>query len=93
MEKYSKILIYIFLLTGLNLIISGYLIYKTNFNYEAKKVAVVATSTPKPSSPATTKTTSQDQDVKSDLIQIKAEIRALRESVENSGLVVETPKP
>lgn len=87
MEKYSKILIYIFLLTIINIGISSFLIYKINIKPETK------TQTPSLIVTNTKATPQSNSDIKSDLTTIKAEIRALRETLEVTGLISETPKP
>lgn len=97
MEKYSRILIYIFLLTILNLGISSYLIYKVNNVPQTKTIVNQPITTGKPSPTPQTKqqeaTTDTQSDIKSDLIIIKAEIRALREALDVTGLLTATPKP
>jgi hypothetical protein len=97
MEKYSKILIYIFLLC----IVNSILVIFTLFNsYPKNKQLVkpnpistsISTSKPSPIATMPSKDTPAT-DIKSDLNVIKAELRALRDAVENTGVIVQTPKP
>lgn len=96
MEKYSKILIYIFLLCVTNIIASLFILFKGGtINNQANKPNPTATSisTSRPSpSPAVAKAT-ESTDIKSDLNLIKAELRALRDAIENTAITTTTPKP
>lgn len=90
MEKYSKILIYIFILCFLNLGISSFLIYKTasisNGNAKVKTTNTNIDSLVKNSpTPVTSAKPIATDDIKTDLTQIKAEIRSLREILGISG--------
>lgn len=87
MEKYSKILIYIFLICIINLIVSTYVTFKVN-SLSVTIPSQQNTQTKQASSPVPTSTTSKNNipdDVKTDLTQIKAEIRSLREILGISG--------
>ena len=90
MERYSRILIIMFFMVFFNLILSLYILTKPS------KPNVVTLS---PSPTTFTKmatpmaTTTAPPNIQSDLNVIKAEIRALRESLNSSGLILETPKP
>lgn len=80
MEKYSRVLVIIFFLCLINLGLTTYAISKIN-SANQKTVATTASTvkeSPQPTvKPGTNVTT--DNDIKSDLTLIKAEIRALRE--------------
>lgn len=94
MEKYSRVLIYIFLLSILNLSVSSYLIYKVN-NIQIAKTqqgAVSTTTKPSPTPVSSSKPMTSD-DIRNDLTIIKAEVRALRDSLEGTGLIIPTPEP
>ena len=87
MEKYSKILIYIFLISIINLGISFFVLYKVNKPELKKEVSVQTTISDTKSSPlpqASSKPITTDS-IQTDLTQIKAEIRSLREILGISG--------
>jgi hypothetical protein len=96
MEKYSKILIYIFLFSIINSILIIVLFFKLGTSEVAQNIETnVATSIPKAKTTATPQPSpvSQQTDIKADLNLIKAELRALRESIDNSGVAISTPNP
>lgn len=85
MEKYSKILIYIFLVCIINLIVSTYIIFRINNlpnNTTTQQTPIKQVPSPIPT--GTLKGSIPD-DIKTDLTQIKAEIRSLREILGISG--------
>jgi hypothetical protein len=91
MEKYARVLVIIFFLCLINLGFNLYIL-----SIETKPVTVTAPVTnPLPTQPskspqaiATTPAT-----IQSDLTLIKAEIRALREALDVTGLIETTPTP
>jgi len=91
MEKYGRVLVIIFFLCLINLGVSIYLISKQK---EPQTVVQTQLKETKTNSPMpTAKSQEIPTDIKSDLTLIKAEIRALRESLESTGLITEpTPK-
>lgn len=92
MEKYSRVLITIFLLVVINLVLSFYILTKLNQpvkNKEVQPAVVAKIATPS----ATVATPISTPNIQSDLTLIKAEIRAMRTSLETTGLIVATPEP
>lgn len=93
MEKYARVLIIIFFLCLFNLGLNIYVLSKLN-NPVANNlpVAVISSAKPTPSNkPVSPKV--DEAGIQSDLTQIKAEIRALRDSLESTGLILQTPEP
>lgn len=97
MDRFSRILIVIFILCLLNLGLNGYLISKINKLQTATKVNTPSTLNTSPTPKTTSKPTmNQSQDtstIASELSIIKAELRSIHESLELTGIVAETPKP
>lgn len=83
MGKYSKILIYIFLLTLINLGVSTYLIYKINVKSEVKVSTIL--NTPLPSVKPQIIGQNGNDDIQTNLTQIKTELRSLREILGITG--------
>lgn len=91
MEKYARVLVIIFFLCLFNLGLNIYLLSKIDKPITNQPITV---SSPKPTS--STKPISPKVDevgIQSDLTQIKAEIRSLRDSLESTGLILQTPEP
>lgn len=89
MEKYARVLIIIFFLSIFNLGLNIYILSKINKPVVEKQVqTVIPTQTASPSATVTT-----PPNIQSDLTVIKAELRALRESLESNGLILQTPEP
>lgn len=89
MEKYGRVLVIIFFLVLINLGLSIYTLSKLD-----KPVSV----TPVPTQTSTNRTSPQPvpttpATIQSDLNLIKAEIRALRDALDVTGLILETPAP
>jgi len=96
MEKYSKILIYIFLFSVINSILITVLFFKLNRNETIQKSeakVVIPSPTTKTSATPQPSSANLQPDIKSDLNLIKAELRALRESIDSTGIVTTTPNP
>ena len=89
MEKYARVLVIIFFLILTNLGLSFYILNKLD-KPVAESVSVVLQPTRNPS-PVTTVTTPPT--IQNDLNSIKAEIRALRDSLETTGIITQTPTP
>lgn len=88
MEKYARVLVIIFFLTIVNLGLSIFIISKLNKESEVKPTPVVITTTnsPTPQSKLATPSASLSNDeIKSDLTLIKAEIRGLRDVLGVTG--------
>lgn len=93
MEKYARVLVIIFFLVAANLGLSFYILSKIN-----EPVVSLPIVSPQP----VTRNSPQDvptvlattpPSIQSDLTVIKAEIRALRESLDSNGLILTTPEP
>lgn len=97
MEKYSRILIIMFFLLLFNFLCTIYIASRYNQkNIQAVETLSTPISTASPSTKAITSPPSTPFDtnnITADLKIIKAEIRAIRESLNSSGLILETPKP
>lgn len=95
MEKYSRILVIIFFLLLINI---GFSIYITS-NINLAKVSPLQTESLSPKStnqPVLTNTSNNQTDlslIKNDLTILKAELRAMRESLNGTGLITVTPEP
>lgn len=90
MDKYARVLVIIFFLVIANIGLSIYMLNKID-----KPVANLPTVSPQPvtrnATPVAIATTAPN--IQSDLTVIKAEIRALRDSLESTGLILTTPEP
>lgn len=96
MEKYARVLVIIFFLCLINLGLNVYLLSqldKQSLSLGDKPVAesvpvqqTVVTKSPQPIATTT-------PNIQTDLTQIKAEIRSLRDSLESTGLILTTPEP
>lgn len=96
MEKYSKILIYIFLFSVINSVLITVLFFKLNRNESAQKnesEVVIPSPISKTSATPQPSSANLQPDIKSDLNLIKAELRALRESIDSTGIATTTPNP
>lgn len=98
MERFSRILIVIFILSLVNLGLNGYLLNRINkLQTTSKSVytsTVFASPTPKTTDRPTTNEDLKNTDtISNDISIIKAEIRAIRDSLELNGIVFEAPKP
>lgn len=88
MEKYARVLVIIFFLTIVNLGLSIFIINKLNKEPEIKQTPIIVTNTNSPtpqSKLATPSATLSDDEIKSDLTLIKAEIRGLRDVLGVTG--------
>ncbi len=93
MEKYARVLVIIFFLCLINLGFNLYILSKVS-NPVAISVPQPVTRLPAQAgnpSPVTVPTTPAT--IQSDLTLIKAEIRALREALDVTGLIETTPTP
>ena len=89
MEKYARVLVIIFFLILINLGLSVFIMNKLNKPVETPKPSISAVkSSPTPSNQA-----SNPPSIQSDLNLIKAEIRALREALDITGLLKPTETP
>lgn len=89
MDKFGRVLIIIFFLCIISLGLNIYIISKLNKpTPEIKNQAIVVTKTATPNANITT-----PPNIQTDLTQIKAEIRSLRDSLESTGLILQTPEP
>jgi len=92
MEKYSRVLVIIFFLVIANIGLSVYILSKIN-----EPVVSLPVVSPQPvtrNSPQAVPTVlPTPASIQSDLTLIKAEIRALRDSLETNGLISTTPEP
>ena len=93
MDKFGRVLVIIFFLCLFNLGLNLYVLSKLN-----KPVTQTLPATNQPSTrntpqgvPSAQPTTSAT--IQSDLTVIKAELRALRESLESADLILQTPEP
>jgi hypothetical protein len=95
MERFSRILIIIFTLILVNIGLNSYLITKVNKleKQNSKNIITTQITTTSPTPKPSAKNESQDNNISADLAIIKAEIRSIRESLELTGIVLETPKP
>jgi len=94
MDRYTRILVLIFLICIINLGLSVYLINKAKDKINPIPVVNNSnTSVLKSPSPTTKAVELDSANFKSELGIIKAEIRALRDSLETSGLILTTPEP
>lgn len=91
MEKYARVLVIIFFLILINLGLSFYVISKLNKPTEV--IQVTPTTTKVTTSPSAQIVATPPSSIQSDLNLIKAEVRALRDSLEVSGLITESPTP
>lgn len=91
MEKYARVLVIIFFLCLINLGFNFYILSKVSNPVTVSVPAVqqpVVTRNPSPVTVATTVPS-----IQSDLNLIKAELRALREALDVTGLIETTPTP
>ncbi len=89
MEKYSRVLVIIFFLCILNMAFSIIIISKVSKTTEKPTTIITQlVKTPMPGATSTALPNSQPE-----LLLIRAEIRALRESIESNGLLLATPLP
>lgn len=91
MEKYGRVLVIIFFLILINLGLTFYILSKLNKPIVEKTVPVIIQKTATPSALPVAK--GAEASIQSDLNLIKAEIRALRDSLESNGLILTTPEP
>ena len=87
MDKYSRILIYIFLFCIVNTVTNIYLISKINVILNNKELITQAPSPKQSTAPSIVPkpTLLPDSDIKKDLTLIKAELRSLREILNVTG--------
>ena len=88
MDKFGRVLVIIFFLCLINLGLNIYLLSKLDepiVETVPVQQAVVAKS-PQP-------VVTTPPNIQTDLTQIKAEIRSLRDSLESTGLILQTPEP
>ena len=88
MDKFGRVLVIIFFLCLINLSLNIYVLSKLNKPL-VETVPVQQTVTVKSPQPIIT----TPPNIQTDLTQIKAEIRSLRESLESNGLILQTPEP
>jgi hypothetical protein len=93
MDRYTRILVIIFLLCLINLGLNLYLLSRNN-NSAVQTVPTISQPITRNSPQAVpTALVTTPPNIQSDLNTIKAEIRALRDSLELTGIIPETPKP
>lgn len=90
MEKYGRVLVIIFFLCLINIGLSIYTINQVK-NPQVTQTEPTTIST-KLASPAS-QTVTIPPNIQSDLTLIKAEIRTLRDALDVTGLILETPAP
>lgn len=88
MDKFARVLIIIFFLCLFNLGLNFYILSKLD-EPVVESVPVQQTVVVKSPQPVATTPPS----IQTDLTQIKAEIRSLRDSLESTGLILQTPEP
>ncbi len=88
MDKFGRVLVIIFFLCLFNLGLNVYILSKLNKPVK-ENVPVQQTVVTKSPQPVVT----TPQNIQTDLTQIKAEIRSLRDSLESTGLILQTPEP
>lgn len=89
MEKYARVLVIIFFLCLFNIGLTVFTLSKINKPTVERVIPTLITQ--KTATPSATVTTPSS--IQSDLTVIKAEIRALRDSLETTGIVTQTPTP
>ncbi|MEK7168922.1 MAG: hypothetical protein AAB778_02815 [Patescibacteria group bacterium] len=93
MEKYARVLIIIFFLCLFNLGLNIYVLSKLdNPVTQATPISNQLVTRNSPQAVPTVFATTVPS-IQSNLTQIKAEIRALRDSLESTGLILQTPEP
>ena len=92
MDRYTRILVIIFLLCLVSLGLNFYMISKVSRPI-TQTVSTVQQPTTRNSPQAVPTIPSTPPSIQADLTQIKAEIRALRDSLESTGLISVTPEP
>lgn len=88
MDRYARVLVIIFFLCLINLGLNFYILSKLD---EPATESVPVQQTVVTKSPQPVATTPPN--IQTDLTQIKAEIRSLRDSLESTGLILTTPEP
>lgn len=92
MDKFGRVLIIIFFLCLFNLGLNIYVLSKLDKPVANLPATVISSTKPTPSNkPVSPKV--DETSIQSDLTQIKAEIRSLRDSLESTGLILTTPEP
>jgi hypothetical protein len=92
MDKFGRVLVIIFFLCLFNLGLNFYILSEINKPVETTIQQPIVSTKPSPSTkPVVTKT--DETVIQGELKVIKAEIRSLRDSLESTGLILQTPEP
>ena len=88
MDKFGRVLVIIFFLCLFNVGLNFYILSKLGKPVTETVPAqqIVTVKSPQP-------ITTTPPNIQTDLTQIKAEIRSLRDSLESTGLILQTPEP